>query len=85
MGLTPENVSDLESWAHLDASNRNYQRLFFREGRLVGGCLIGDIRMQTRIIQTIQARQIIPESERPRLLDPEAAPAPKVVATPTPT
>jgi NAD(P)H-nitrite reductase large subunit len=68
MGLTPENVPDLESWEHLDAQNRNYQRLFFKEGRLVGGCLIGDIRMQTRIIQMIQARQVIPESERGKLL-----------------
>jgi NAD(P)H-nitrite reductase large subunit len=68
MGLTPENVPDLESWEHLDAANRNYQRLFFKDGRLVGGCLIGDIRMQTRIIQTIQARQVIPEPERGKLL-----------------
>ncbi len=68
MGLTPENVPDLESWAHLDAANRNYQRLFFKDGRLVGGCLIGDIRMQTRIIQMIQARQVIPEPDRGRLL-----------------
>ncbi len=68
MGLTPENVPDLESWESLDAPNRNYQRLFFKDGRLVGGCLIGDIRMQTRIIQTIQARQVIPEAERGGLL-----------------
>jgi NAD(P)H-nitrite reductase large subunit len=68
MGLTPENLSDLESWEHLDAANRNYQRLFFKDGRLVGGCLIGDIKMQTRIIQMIQARQVTPESERGKLL-----------------
>jgi NAD(P)H-nitrite reductase large subunit len=68
MGLTPENVPDLESWEHLDAPNRNYQRLFFKDGRLVGGCLIGDIRMQTRIIRMIQARQVTPESERGKLL-----------------
>jgi NAD(P)H-nitrite reductase large subunit len=68
MGLTPENVPDLESWAHLDAANKNYQRLFFKDGRLVGGCLIGDIRMQTRIIQMIQARQVVPEPEREKLL-----------------
>lgn len=68
MGLTPENVPDLESWEHLDAANRNYQRLFFKDGRLVGGCLIGDIKMQTRIIQMIQARQVTPESERGKLL-----------------
>jgi NAD(P)H-nitrite reductase large subunit len=68
MGLTPENVPDLESWEHLDAANRNYQRLFFKDGRLVGGCLIGDIKMQTRIIQMIQARQVTPEAERSKLL-----------------
>jgi len=68
MGLTPENVPDLESWERLDAANRNYQRLFFKQGRLVGGCLIGDIKMQTRIIQMIQARQVTPESERGKLL-----------------
>lgn len=68
MGLTPENVPDLESWERLDAANRNYQRLFFKDGRLVGGVLIGDIRMQTRIIQMIQARQVTPESERNTLL-----------------
>jgi NAD(P)H-nitrite reductase large subunit len=68
MGLTPENVPDLESWAHLDAANRNYQRLFFKDGRLVGGCLIGAIKMQTRIIQMIQARQVTPEAERGKLL-----------------
>jgi NAD(P)H-nitrite reductase large subunit len=68
MGLTPENVPDLESWEHLDAPNRNYQRLFFKDGRLVGGCLIGDIRRQTRIIQMIQTRQVIPEPDRGNLL-----------------
>ncbi len=69
MGLTPENLPNLESWSRLDAKSRNYARLFFKEGRLVGGCLIGDIRMQTRIIQTIQARQIIPENERAKILE----------------
>jgi NAD(P)H-nitrite reductase large subunit len=69
MGLTPENVPNLESWAHLDAPNRNYQRLFFKEGRLVGGCLIGDIRMQSRIIQMIQARQVIAEPDRGKLFE----------------
>lgn len=68
MGLTPENLSDIESWTNVDLEKRNYQRLFFREGRLVGGCLIGDIRAQARIIQTIQARQVIPESERGSIL-----------------
>jgi NAD(P)H-nitrite reductase large subunit len=68
MGLTPENVPDLESWERLDAPNRNYQRLFFKQGRLVGGCLIGDIRAQSQIIKMIQARQVIAEPERARLL-----------------
>jgi NAD(P)H-nitrite reductase large subunit len=69
MGLTPESYPDLESWARLDAANGDYVRLFFKDGRLVGGCLIGNIRMQTRIIQLIQARQVIPDSERGKLLD----------------
>jgi NAD(P)H-nitrite reductase large subunit len=68
MGLTPANVPNLESWESLDAANRNYQRLFFKDGRLVGGCLIGDIKMQTRIIQLIQGRQVTAESERGKLL-----------------
>jgi len=68
MGLTPANVPDLESWESLDAAHRNYQRLFFKDGRLVGGCLIGDIKMQTRIIQLIQSRQVTPESDRSKLL-----------------
>ncbi|MGI9145033.1 MAG: NAD(P)/FAD-dependent oxidoreductase [Chloroflexota bacterium] len=68
MGLTPENVANLESWEQLDAPNHNYKRLFFMDGRLVGGCLIGDIKMQTRIIQMIQSRQVTPESERGKLL-----------------
>src|SRR6202011_3432616 len=68
MGLTPDIVPDLENWEQLDAPNRNYKRLFFMDGRLVGGCLIGDIKMQTRIIQMIQARQVTPESERGKLL-----------------
>jgi NAD(P)H-nitrite reductase large subunit len=69
MGLTPENVPELESWAHLDAANRNYQRLFFKAGRLVGAVLIGDVRMQSRIIQMIQARQVIPEAERGKFFE----------------
>jgi NAD(P)H-nitrite reductase large subunit len=68
MGLTPENVPDLESWERLDAPNGNYQRLFFKQGRLVGGCLIGDIRAQSKVIKLIQARQVFPEPERERLL-----------------
>jgi NAD(P)H-nitrite reductase large subunit len=69
MGLTPETLPDLESWERIDAANRNYQRLFFREGRLVGGCLIGDIRSQTRIIQAIQARQTFAEADRGSILN----------------
>jgi NAD(P)H-nitrite reductase large subunit len=69
MGLTPENVPDLESFERLDATSRDYQRLFFREGRLVGGCLIGAIKLQTKIIQMIQGRQVIPESARAEILN----------------
>ena len=56
---------------HLFAADYQFNELywaFFKDGRLVGGCLIGDIKMQTRIIQMIQSRQVTPESERGKLL-----------------
>lgn len=68
MGLTPESLSDLETWQETDTEKNVYRRLFFREGRLVGGCLIGDIKAQSKIIQAIQARQVIPSSDRGSIL-----------------
>jgi NAD(P)H-nitrite reductase large subunit len=69
IGLTPESYPDLEAFEHLDARNRSYQRLFFLDGRLVGACLIGDMRFRSRIFACIKSRDVIPVEHRARLLD----------------
>jgi NAD(P)H-nitrite reductase large subunit len=68
IGLTPENFPDLESFERLDARNRSYQRLFFLEGRLVGACLIGDMRFRGKIFACIKSREKIPVEDRAKLL-----------------
>jgi len=69
MGLTPESLPDVESWQRVDHATGDFQRLFFRDGRLVGGCLIGNIRAQSKIIQLIQARTVFPKSEWGGIID----------------
>lgn len=69
IGLTPESHSDLESFEHLDAGSRSYQRLFFLEGRLVGACLIGDMRFRQKIFACIKSREAVPMEDRARLLE----------------
>lgn len=68
IGLTPDSGADLESFEHLNARDRSYQRLFFLDGRLVGACLIGDMRFRQRIFAAIKSREVIPEEERRKLL-----------------
>jgi NAD(P)H-nitrite reductase large subunit len=69
IGLTPESFPDLESYERLDARTRSYQRLFFLEDRLVGACLIGDMRFRAKIFERIKSREKIADEERPRLLN----------------
>jgi NAD(P)H-nitrite reductase large subunit len=69
IGLTPENYSHLESFERLDREHRSYQRLFFLENRLVGACLIGNMRFRTKIFACIKSREEIPVEHRHRLLD----------------
>jgi nitrite reductase (NADH) large subunit len=68
IGLTPEGGAELESFEHLDARNRSYQRLFFSQDRLVGAVLIGDMRFRQRIFACIKSREPIPPEDRPKLL-----------------
>jgi NAD(P)H-nitrite reductase large subunit len=68
IGLTPETGNDLESFEHLNAQVRSYQRLFFLDGRLVGAVLIGDMRFRQRIFAAIKSREQIPSDERRKLL-----------------
>lgn len=68
IGLTPETGNDLESFEHLNAQAKSYQRLFFLDGRLVGAVLIGDMRFRQRIFAAIKSREQIPPDERRKLL-----------------
>jgi NAD(P)H-nitrite reductase large subunit len=69
IGLTPESYPDLESFERLDAKDRNYQRLFFLEGRVVGACLIGDMRLRAKIFAAIKSREVVPVEDRAKLLE----------------
>jgi NAD(P)H-nitrite reductase large subunit len=68
IGLTPETGDDLESFEHMNAQDRAYQRLFFLDGRCVGACLIGDMRFRQRIFSAIKSKEQIPPDERRKLL-----------------
>jgi len=68
IGLTPDSANDLESFEHLNAQAKSYQRLFFLDGRCVGACLIGDMRFRQRIFAAIKSREKIPPEERRKLL-----------------
>ena len=68
IGLTPETGNDLESFEHMNAQDRTYQRLFFLDGRLVGAVLIGDMRFRQRIFAAIKSREQILPDERRKLL-----------------
>jgi NAD(P)H-nitrite reductase large subunit len=68
IGLTPETGNDIESFEHLNAQAKSYQRLFFLDGRCVGACLIGDMRFRQRIFAAIKSREQIPPEERRKLL-----------------
>jgi NAD(P)H-nitrite reductase large subunit len=68
IGLTPDSSDDLESFEHLNAQARSYQRLFFLDGRCVGAVLIGDMRFRQRIFAAIKSRERIPPDQRRQLL-----------------
>lgn len=68
IGLTPDSGVDLESFEHLNAQARSYQRLFFLDGRCVGAVLIGDMRFRQRIFAAIKSREVIEPDKRRQLL-----------------
>ncbi|MCC7370432.1 MAG: NAD(P)/FAD-dependent oxidoreductase [Chloroflexi bacterium] len=68
IGLTPDSGANLESFEHLNAQSRSYQRLFFLEGRCVGAVLIGDMRFRQRIFAAIRSREVIAPDDRRQLL-----------------
>jgi NAD(P)H-nitrite reductase large subunit len=68
IGMTPDSGDGLESFEHLAAQDKSYQRLFFLDGRCVGACLIGDMRFRKRIFEAIKSKEQIPPDERRKLL-----------------
>jgi NAD(P)H-nitrite reductase large subunit len=69
VGATPDVRSDIEGEAAIDHESQTYRRLFFVDNLLVGAVLIGERRGRQRLIDLIQSRTPIPQSERTRLLD----------------
>ena len=71
-GITPEHDSCLESVHFLDLADRTFRQLFFLDGRLVGGVLIGADLSRKFYKDIIRARQVIPRREWEGLLHPPA-------------
>jgi hypothetical protein len=69
VGLTPDVLPGLDAIHRVDWEKRNYRRLFFRDGRLVGAMLIGDLKPKTPYTQVIRGRQQFAEAERASLLE----------------
>lgn len=68
VGLTPEVLPDLEPLEIVDWEKRNYRRLFFRENRLVGAMLIGDLKPKAAYTQVIRSRTEYAPADRAALL-----------------
>ncbi|QIA27343.1 NAD(P)/FAD-dependent oxidoreductase [Thermaerobacter sp. PB12/4term] len=64
IGATPENHPEVEAVSHVDWENRQYQRLFFLDGRLVGAVLIGDLRARKKIVDMITQRETVDDPNR---------------------
>ena len=58
----------LEALHAVDWEKRNYRRLFFREGRLVGAMLIGDLKPKAPYTDIIRSRKVYSDAERTALL-----------------
>lgn len=67
VGITPETNPELESVVRTNWEARTYKKLFFKEDRLVGAVLIGDLRAKAKLTQLIQYRE--PIKDRAALLD----------------
>ncbi|HLI28224.1 MAG TPA: FAD-dependent oxidoreductase [Chloroflexota bacterium] len=68
VGLTPDVLPGLEAIHTVDWERRTYRRLFFRDGRLVGVMLIGDLKPKAAYTDIIRSRKQFAESERAALL-----------------
>lgn len=63
MGATPESRPGLESISRMDEKEGTYRRLFFLEGVLVGGVLIGDMKPRRTLLQLMRSRERVENPE----------------------
>ena len=68
VGLTPDVLPGMEAVHCVDWEKRNYRRLFFRDKRLVGAMLIGDLKPKAPYTEIIRSRREFEASERASLL-----------------
>jgi len=68
VGLTPDVFPDVEGLHKVDWEKRSYRRLFFREDKLVGAMLIGDLKPKAPYTNIIREGKSYPASERAALL-----------------
>ncbi|MBV9270240.1 MAG: NAD(P)/FAD-dependent oxidoreductase [Candidatus Eremiobacteraeota bacterium] len=70
-GLSPEYRNDLETVYHVDPEKKWYRALYFWDGRVVGGVLLGKGNRsgKRRYVEAIKSKQRFPQAERRELLD----------------
>jgi len=70
-GLSPEHRKDLETAFHVDREKKWYRALYFWDGRLVGGLLMGKGNRsgKRKYVEAIKSKQQFPRSEWQSLLD----------------
>ncbi|MEB3237031.1 MAG: FAD-dependent oxidoreductase [Candidatus Sericytochromatia bacterium] len=70
-GVTPESVPGVTSTWRADPANESFRQLFFLEGRLVGGVIIGsDTSERKAYKEIIRSREVHDAAAREALLDP---------------
>ncbi len=68
MGLTGEEGSGLDTVQRCDHAARTYRRLFFQDGKLVGGAFIGELKGRAKLMHLIKSGDPI-EGPKEALLD----------------
>ncbi len=68
-GIVPRDHPEVESVKWVDRENLSYRRLFFKDGRLVGAVLIGEMKGRKRLLELIRTKARLEPCVRQKLLD----------------
>ncbi|MBV9403041.1 MAG: FAD-dependent oxidoreductase [Candidatus Eremiobacteraeota bacterium] len=70
-GLSPEYRDDLETVRKLETETKRYRALYFLNGRLVGGLLLGKGNMagKRKYVEAIKSKAVFPREEWTAMLD----------------